>query len=314
MWRMREHLGRAGWIDAAGGGFPRLSHQVRPALRAFLRHMPRPAGFRPLLFEDPNDFGNHVAGALDDDVVLRSHVLAGDLVFVVQRRTTHRHTGNLRGPKPRHGCRRTGAPDVDLDVLDDGLGLLGRELERQRPARTPGDEPQLCLLPQVVDLDDNAVDLVVETVALLLPFVEEGDHGLDVGVRPAIVVDMKAHLGESLEDLLLALRAARRIERVDERVEAPARRDPRVELPNGARGRVARVREGRLALRGQLGVQSLEAALRHVDLAPHLECLGELHWDDDRQGDTADRLHGRGDVCTRLAVAGAGADLVAALV
>src|SRR5207302_10234022 len=153
--------------------------------------------------------------------------------FVMQRRPPHRHAGNLGWPKPRHGCRRTGAPDVDLDVLDDGLRLLGRELERQRPARTPGDEPQLCLLPQVIDLDDDAVDLVVETVTLLLPFVEEGDHGLDVGVRPAIVVDMKAHLGESLEDLLLTFRTARRIERVNERVEAPTRRDPRVALPTG---------------------------------------------------------------------------------
>src|SRR5205807_9084643 len=107
---MLEHLGGAGWIDAAGGGFPRLAHQVRPALRTLLRHVPWPAGFGPLLLQDPDNLGNHVARALDDHVVVRWHVLAGDLVFVVQRRPTHRPPGNLGGPKPRTGCARPAAP------------------------------------------------------------------------------------------------------------------------------------------------------------------------------------------------------------
>src|SRR5205807_8109527 len=63
-----------------------------------------------------------------------------------------------------------------------------------------------------------------------------------------------------------------------------------------------------------LGVQTLEAALRHVDLAAHLECLRELFWDGDRQGDTGDRLHVRRDVFTDVAVAASGTDLVAALI
>src|SRR5947209_15382356 len=101
-------------------------------------------------------------------------------------------------------------------------------------------------------------------MTFFLPLVEERDHGVDVRVLATVLVDVETHLREALQDLLLAPGVARRIEGVDERVEAPARGDSRIELPNRARGRVTGIREQGLALGRQLGVQSLEAPLRHV--------------------------------------------------
>src|SRR5207249_4597313 len=122
-----------------------------------------------------------------------------------------------------------------------------------------------------VDFDDDAVDPVIEIVPFLLPFVEEADDGIDVGVGATVRVDVKAHLAEPVEDLLLTSGPARRIQGINEGVEAAAGGDPGIELPDSSRGSVARIGEERLAFRGQLGVEALKAALRHVDLTANLE-------------------------------------------
>src|SRR6266571_5336415 len=246
---MFEHLGRTGWIDAAGCGLARLPYQLRPTLGTFLGHVPRPARCRALLGQHTDNLGDDVAGALDDDVVTGPHV-----------------------------CPR----DVDLDVVHDRLGLFRRELEGEGPARAAGNEAELRLLPEVVDLDDDAVDSVVELVAFLLPLVEEADDGIDVGMRATVRVDVKAHLGEPVEDLLLAPGSAGWIEGIDERIEPTAGRDPGIELPDRTGGSVARIGEERLAFRGQLGVEALKAALRHVDLTADFEGPRKLRWNDHR--------------------------------
>ena len=279
---MFEHLGRTGWIDAAGRGLARLPYQVRPTLGTFLGHVPRPARRRSFLRQHAHDFGNDVAGALDDDVVAGPHVFPRDLVLVVQGCPADRRPPNLHGREP--GDRGDGPrpPDVDLDVVHDRLGLLRRELEGEGPARAAGNEAELRLLPQVVDLDDDAVDSVVELVAFLLPLVEEADDGIDVGMRATVRVDVKAHLGEPVEDLLLAPGSAGWIEGIDERIEPTAGRDAGIELPDRTGGSVARIGEERLAFRGQLGVEALKAALRHVDLTADFEGPRKLRWNDHR--------------------------------
>src|SRR5437870_1032869 len=118
-----------------------------------------------------------------------------------------------------------------LGMCHDRLGLFQRELEGEGPARAAGNEAELCLLPEVVDLDDDAVDSVIELVAFLLPLVEEADDGIDVGMRATVRVDVKAHLGEPVEDLLLAPGSAGWIEGIDERIEPTAGRDAGIELP-----------------------------------------------------------------------------------
>src|SRR5207302_505244 len=118
-----EHLRRTGRIDAAGGRLARLAHQVRAALRALFRHVPGAARRRPLLGQHPDDFRNYVAGPLDDDVIARPHVLAGDLVFVVQRGAADRDPADLDRGEPGDRRDRAGAPDVDLDLLHHRLRL-----------------------------------------------------------------------------------------------------------------------------------------------------------------------------------------------
>ena len=79
------------------------------------------------------------------------------------------------------------------------LDLLGRELERDRPARRAADHPEPRLLVEAVDLDDDAVGLVRQVVALLAPALGEVDHALDVEAGLALRVDREAERLEPVE-------------------------------------------------------------------------------------------------------------------
>ena len=114
--------------------------------------------------------------------------------------------------------------------------------------------------------------------------------------------------------LPVGLEAPVRADAVHDQPQRPGGGDPRVLLPQGAGGGVARVGERRLALLDHAGVDVGERGDREVDLAAHLEQLrdvvpGQL---------LRDVLHGadvRGDVLPRRAVAaGGGADHAAVLV
>ena len=87
-----------------------------------------------------------------------------------------------------------------------GLDLLGRELVGDRPARRPADHPEPLLLVEPVDLDDDAVGLVRQVVALLAPALGERDDALDVEAGLAVRVDREAQRLEPVERRRLAQR------------------------------------------------------------------------------------------------------------
>ena len=94
--------------------------------------------------------------------VADAHVLARDLVLVVQGRVRDHHAADGDRLEPRDRRQRAGAPDLDVDGLEDGARLLGRELARDRPARGARDEAEPLLQVEPVDLVDDAVDVVAE--------------------------------------------------------------------------------------------------------------------------------------------------------
>ena len=66
-----------------------------------------------------------------------------------------------------------GAPDVDLDVEEPGVDLLGRVLEGDGPARRARGGAEPSLDGDLVDLDDDAVDLVLDVVPVLAEVLDE---------------------------------------------------------------------------------------------------------------------------------------------
>src|SRR5206468_1437265 len=96
-------------------------------------------------------------------------LLAVDVLFVVQRRARDRDAADLDRREDRPWVERTGAADADHDLLEPRHRGHRRPLERARPARTLVQRAEPALLVEVVDLDDDAVDLVVELRAPPLP-------------------------------------------------------------------------------------------------------------------------------------------------
>ena len=107
-------------------------------------------------------WGDHVAGALDDDGIALAYILAGDLVLVVKGRARDAHAAHSDGPQVGDRGQRAGAPHLDGDVLYPRDRLFRLELVRHRPARTAAHRAESRLPVQPVGLVDDSVDVEIE--------------------------------------------------------------------------------------------------------------------------------------------------------
>ena len=148
---------------------------------SFTRRAPRgsPVG------DDAHDLGYHVAGAPHDDGVADAHVLALELVHVVQRHVAHGDAADEHRLEARDGRERAGAPDLEVDAAHGRGLLLRRELVGDGPARRARDEAEVSLPVEPVDLVDHAVDVVIEAVAQRSDPRVVREAALDAGDRSA---------------------------------------------------------------------------------------------------------------------------------
>ena len=298
---------RAGEIGAVGVGGVLLALDGRVAGGAGRRHGEDALAAVAQAHDRRDHLGDDIARALDDDRVADADVLAVDVLLVVERRHLDARPADDDRLEHGEGVERARAAHVDGDVEELRRALLGRELEGDGPAGLAPDDAEPVPLFGVVDLDDDAVDVVVEALAALPPPGHAPGNLVEVGVALRVGVDGEAEGGEPLEPLDLARgeRPLAPADLVDVEGERPLGGDGRIELADGAGGGVAGVGEERFAPLGALGVHALEAALRHVDLAAHLEGRGKVARQG--EGDGADRAQVGRDVLAAAAVPARGA-------
>ena len=266
----------------AGGGFLAYDIGVQVA-GALLRKMIGLRVLRPLVDDDVDDLRDDVAGALDDHGVADADVAAVaqhlalaadalDVILVVQRDVLHHHAADADRFQLADRRERAGAADLDLDVLQDGDGALGREFVRDAPARRARHEAEPFLPVDAVDLVDDAVDVVIESGAALLDVAVESDQLLDRTAQSGQRIGLEATGLEPLDHA--ALRVGRHLAHlapgIGEKTERPRGGDHRVLLAQGAGGRVARIGENGCARLLLPLVELQEVGLGHVDLAAHL--------------------------------------------
>ena len=137
---------------------------------------------------DAEDLRDDLAGLLDADGVAFADVLAGDLVGVVQGRSGDGRAGQQDGIEFGDGRDGAGATDLHADLAEDGLGLVGRELERHGPVRELARRSGATLVFEAVDLHHGAVgregEVAPEDVELL--------DGLPGGVHALLDFDVVA--------------------------------------------------------------------------------------------------------------------------
>ena len=216
----------------------------------------------------------------------------------MQRDVAHRDAADEHRLEARDGRECAGAAHLELDVAHRRRLFLRRELVRDGPARRAGDEAEVALPVEPVDLVDDAVDVVAELVTLAANsrvVLETAGHALDdVDLRTRAQSE-RAQRREHLAVQARRFPALRGADAVEVEVERAARGDRRVELPEAARGGIARIGERLLAHRRLAAVQAVERAPRHEHLAAHLE-QRRCAIADETQRHGADRADVRRDV------------------
>ena len=239
-------LCRAVRIDTPSVTFAFRPHERLLADRAHRREHPLGQAVGTHRQHRADDLGDHVAGLAHNDHVTGAHVLQTNLILVVQR--GHPDRGATDEHRLEHGerCRLPRAADRHHDVPEQGGALLGRELVGDGPPRCLARDAELGPLVEVVDLDDCAVDLVWQVVAVLLPMHAETQDVVERAEHLDGRVHREATVGQERERLRMgperrpALDGAQLI--AEERELAPGR-DVGILLPQAARRRVPRVGE-----------------------------------------------------------------------
>ncbi len=249
-----------------------------------------------------DDARDHVAGAGDDHLVALAHVLARQVLLVVQGRGRDGDAADVHGLEHRERHQVPGPAHVPDDLVELRRHRRRRELPGDRPARLAARDAELPPQAPLVDLDDDAVDLEVELVAALLPPLAARHELVAVLMAGDVAVDAEATLAEPLE--LVAVRgvldAVAEADPVGPHLQRPRGGQLRIQLAQGAGGGVAGVGEGRLARLGPLLVEAVEARAREVDLAADLDLARRVR---NPQRDRADRLQVRGHVLADRPVA-----------
>ena len=291
-----------------------LVHHGTAAGGASLGHIPLDRVGGALVQHRTNDLRDHVAGLVDDDGIAHAHILAADLVEVVQSCAGDGGTGHRDGVELGNRGEHAGAPHLDANLTQNGGLLLRRELEGDGPARCAGGEAEIGLLVEPIDLHNHTVDVVIQVSAMRERIGAEGVNLLGRGAACHGCVDGKARLAQPVEERMLGVHMqGRRVgDRVDEGGKAARRGDLGVLLAQAARGGVAGVGKGLATLGVGLRIQTSEAALGHVDLttdldgssavSPHVgqRGLGEVH------GHVFDGAHVERNVLARRTIAARG--------
>src|SRR5690606_1119733 len=99
--------------------------------------------------------------------------------------------------------RPAGATHRHHDVEQLRVHLFGRVLVGDRPARRATGRAQFVVQRELVDLYDDAVDLVLDVVAVLTVVRDEVQHTVDVVARAAVGTRRHTQIGEKRVDLAL---------------------------------------------------------------------------------------------------------------
>ena len=158
----------------------------------------------------------------------------------MQRGARDRDTAALDRFEFRHRRQNAGTPDLNGNILHRCRHLTRGKFVRDRPARAFEGKPQLLLLFQRIDLDDNPVDLIRNCIALALIFLTTGHHLIDRPAQPALTIDAQSPIGDRGQEFPLRFERScsfentlgvlgQHTERMNKTAQIPLRRDPRIE-------------------------------------------------------------------------------------
>ena len=231
--------------------------------------------------QSPGPLGQDGTQHLRDDIaslayhhhVTGADVLLANLVGIVEGGGRNRGSAHEHRLETGEGGGLASGSDGHLNVEQARGALLRRELEGNGPTWCPGGEPQSILQPEVVDLDDHPVDLVVEVVARRSHPVDMVDDVLEVGEALHPLVHREAEGGQPGQGVAMRAQlgpAHHLAQLVGPEREVPGGGHRSVLLPQRTGCRVAGVHVLLLASCHLGEVQRSEGRESHVDLTADL--------------------------------------------
>ena len=149
-----------------------------------------------------------LSGFFNNNGIANPDIFAAQFVFVVKRGAADGAARNQDWLQFGHRRECAGPADLDGDRLQLRLNPLGGVLVCHCPAGRFRRRAELELLLAAIDLDDDAVDLEGEIVAMLVPSLDECLDLLDVAEDAALRIEREAELLEKLVGLRLRVCSA----------------------------------------------------------------------------------------------------------
>ena len=255
-----------------------LAHRRRAAGGTGVRELVGVRAMRPLVEQDFHHLRDHVARALDHDGVADANILARNLVLVVQRRVLHDDAANGDRIEPRDRRERAGAANLDVDRAQHRRRALRRKFVRDSPSRRARDEAEALLIREIVDLVDDAVDIVAERRALLFDVAIMRDHLIGGMTKLRQFVGDETRVMQEVEHAFLRIRRHVRhfAPGIGEEAQQPLRRHAGVDLAQRTRRRIARIGVDHLSRLRLPFVQLGEIGAVHVDFAARFQDGGRF--------------------------------------
>jgi hypothetical protein len=120
--------------------------------------------------------GDHITGALHQDGRTNADRFFDNIVFVMQGGVRDDHTAHGHRLQSRHGGQLTRPAHLNIDTLNNRLGLFGGKLVGNGPAGGAGCRTKAVLPIKTVDFVDNAVDVIGAFTSPRLHFTMIGHH------------------------------------------------------------------------------------------------------------------------------------------
>ena len=248
--------------------------------------------FRRSRFEhDADDLRDDLPGLLHDDGIPEAHILLFAPARIVHRRPADLRPRELhRRVELRHRREFAELTDLEGDVVQLGDPLFGLEFVRFGPLRHLARGPEALALVEAVELHHEAVGVVGQIVAFLVPDLDLGQYLVHGAAKDRRLVDGEPELLELGKQFALGgdLDPVHRPGAVREEAELALGAFFGVELLERSRREVPSVGVRRFPLGHLLGIDADELGAGHVDLAAHLEHFRRLRRVQP-QRDTGDR-------------------------
>ena len=87
-----------------------------------------------LLNQHTHNLRDNITGALNDHTIANANIFASNLICIMQRRILHHDTADRYRLQLGDRRQRARAPDLNINIIELGGGLFGREFMRDSPA------------------------------------------------------------------------------------------------------------------------------------------------------------------------------------